>query len=211
MYCMAWKISPLSFWRWCLNCRQRSVRSVAILILPIFQSARPLWVRAKWKRKLIGPLWKDTINLIMIHRGCHNGMLVASIIICLLQKKNTSCVIGQVSQLSYLVDYKIFSSLEEYTMPWNRLETSMKIKFRVGRMNSSATQLGNWSKIIIKIREFFYFWDVNLGWYIKKSEKTSHSFFKNSIFQCCFSPLCSLDSKFFPSIFKILEFLGFHS
>ena len=111
MYCMAWKISPLSFWRWCLNCRQRSVRSVAILILPIFQSARPLWVRAKWKRKLIGPLWKDTINLIMIHRGCHNGMLVASIIICLLQKKNTSCVIGQVSQLSYLVDYKIFVGL----------------------------------------------------------------------------------------------------
>ena len=39
------------------------------------------------------------------------------------------------------------------TMPWNRLGTPQKFKFKIRKMTNSASELGQWPKIIIKISQ----------------------------------------------------------
>ena len=112
------------------------------------------------------------------------------------------------------------------TMPWNRLGTPRKFKIRIRKMKNSASQLGQWPKIIIKKPQFVIFEMLILDGTLERAKKLYMDFSKITVFPMSFFPLCcklvvagygrvltmnfsSPDSEFLLDSLKLLGFSGF--
>ena len=64
------------------------------------------------------------------------------------------------------------------TMPWNRLGTPRKFKFRILENENFSLTIGSLAKNPLQNTINCYFRDVNQGWYIRKSILSFISFFQ---------------------------------
>ena len=92
--------------------------------------------------------------------------------------------------MSYFSEISLTLVPDMCTMPWNRLGTPRKFKFRIRKMKNSASQLGQWPKIIIKKTQINIFEKLILDGTLERAKKLYMDFSKITVFPMSFFPLC---------------------